>query len=51
MAYTKKASLIGKKIQIAVRAGGPDPDVNRALGLVIKVRPTGFITPSRKRWR
>lgn len=35
-AYTKKASLIGKKIQVAVRAGGPDPDANRALGLVIK---------------
>ncbi|KAJ1445486.1 transcriptional regulator TACO1-like protein [Pelagophyceae sp. CCMP2097] len=34
--YTKKASLIGKKIQVAVRAGGPDPDSNRALGLVMK---------------
>ena len=35
-AYTKKASLIGKKIKVAVRAGGPDPDSNRALGLIIK---------------
>jgi len=35
-AYTKKASLIGKKIKVAVRAGGPDPNSNRALGLVIK---------------
>jgi len=35
-AYTKKASLIGKKIKVAVQAGGPDPASNRALGLVIK---------------
>mmetsp|Transcript_15868 Transcript_15868/g.49162 ORF Transcript_15868/g.49162 Transcript_15868/m.49162 type:complete len:287 (-) Transcript_15868:47-907(-) len=35
-AYTKKASYIGKKIKVAVKAGGPDPDSNRALGLVIK---------------
>lgn len=35
-AYTKKASYIGKKIKVAVKAGGPDPDSNRALGLVIR---------------
>lgn len=35
-AYTKKASLIGKKIKIAVRAGGPDVDNNRQLALVVK---------------
>ena len=35
-AYTKKASYIGKKIVMAVKAGGPNPDANRALGLVIK---------------
>ena len=36
LAYAKKASYIGKKIAMAVKAGGPDPDSNRALGLVIK---------------
>lgn len=35
-AYTKKASLIGKKIKIAVRAGGADPESNRQLGLIMK---------------
>mmetsp|Transcript_12482 Transcript_12482/g.37113 ORF Transcript_12482/g.37113 Transcript_12482/m.37113 type:complete len:291 (+) Transcript_12482:91-963(+) len=35
-AYTKKASYIGKKIKVAVKAGGPDPDSNRALGMAMK---------------
>jgi YebC/PmpR family DNA-binding regulatory protein len=35
-AYTKKASYIGKKIKMAVKAGGPDPDSNRALGMAMK---------------
>lgn len=35
-ATAKKSSYIGIKIKVAVKAGGPDPDVNRALGLVIK---------------
>ena len=32
----EKSSYIGKKIKVAVKAGGPDPDANRALGLIIK---------------
>ena len=35
-ANAKKSSYIGKKIKVAVKAGGPDPDANRALGLIIK---------------
>ena len=35
-AYTKKASFIAKKIQIAVKQGGANPDSNRQLGLVIR---------------
>ena len=30
-----KSSYIGKKIKVAVKAGGPDPDANRHL-LIIK---------------
>jgi len=39
-AYTKKASYIGKKIQVAVKQGGPNPDSNRQLGLVIREAQT-----------
>ena len=35
-ANAKKSSYIGKKIKVAVKAGGPAPDANRALGLIIK---------------
>merc|ERR1719305_1721780 len=35
-ANAKKSSYIGKKIKVAVKSGGPDPDANRALGLIIK---------------
>jgi YebC/PmpR family DNA-binding regulatory protein len=35
-ANAKKSSYIGKKIQVSVKAGGPDPDANRALGLIMK---------------
>jgi YebC/PmpR family DNA-binding regulatory protein len=34
--YAKKASYIGKKVVIAVKASGPDPDINRALAAVIR---------------
>jgi YebC/PmpR family DNA-binding regulatory protein len=34
--YAKKASYIGKKVIIAVKASGPDPDINRALAGVIR---------------
>ena len=36
-AYTKKASYIGKKIQVSVRSGGPDPNANRQLAQAIQV--------------
>jgi len=35
-AYAKKAAYIGKQVVIAVKAGGADPDVNRALASVIR---------------
>uniref|UniRef100_A0A7S0L731 Uncharacterized protein n=1 Tax=Coccolithus braarudii TaxID=221442 RepID=A0A7S0L731_9EUKA len=36
LAYAKKASYIGKKVCMAVKAGGDDPDTNRALASVMK---------------
>jgi len=35
-AYTKKAAYIGKKIAMCVKEGGPNPDGNRALALLMK---------------
>merc|ERR1719409_1796846 len=36
LAYAKKASYIGKKVVIAVKSGGDDPEVNLALAGVIR---------------
>ena len=36
LAYAKKASYIGKKVVIAVKAGGDDPAINRQLAAVIR---------------
>ena len=36
LAYAKKASYIGKKVVMAVKAAGDDPVTNRALGAVIR---------------
>mmetsp|Transcript_20635 Transcript_20635/g.41944 ORF Transcript_20635/g.41944 Transcript_20635/m.41944 type:complete len:288 (-) Transcript_20635:182-1045(-) len=35
LAYAKKASYIGKKVVIAVKAGGDDPSINRQLAAVM----------------
>jgi len=35
LAYAKKASYIGKKVVIAVKAGGDDPSINRQLAAVL----------------
>ena len=35
LAYAKKASYIGKKVVVAVKAGGDDPSINRALAQVL----------------
>lgn len=35
LAYAKKASYIGKKVVVAVKAGGDDPSINRALAAVM----------------
>ena len=35
LAYAKKASYIGKKVVVAVKAGGDDPGINRQLAAVI----------------
>jgi len=35
LAYAKKASYIGKKVVIAVKAGGDDPGINRQLAAVM----------------
>jgi len=35
LAYAKKASYIGKKVVIAVKAGGDDPTINRPLAAVL----------------
>ena len=35
LAYAKKASYIGKKVVIAVKAGGDDPSINRQLASVM----------------
>ncbi|KAG8460497.1 hypothetical protein KFE25_013147 [Diacronema lutheri] len=34
--YAKKASYIGKKVVVAVKAGGDDPSINRALAAIIR---------------
>lgn len=34
--YAKKAAYIGKKVVIAVKAGGDDPSINRALAGVMR---------------
>ena len=36
LANAKKASYIGKKVVIAVKAGGDDPSINRQLAAVMK---------------
>jgi len=36
LAYAKKASYIGKKVVIAVKSGGDDPETNRALASVLR---------------
>lgn len=35
LAYAKKASYIGKKVVVAVKAGGDDPSINRQLAAVM----------------
>ena len=35
LAYAKKASYIGKKVVVAVKAGGDDPGINRQLAAVM----------------
>ena len=35
LAYAKKASYIGKKVVVAVKAGGEDPGINRQLAAVM----------------
>ena len=35
-AYTKKAAFYGKRINQCVQAGGPNPESNRQLGLLIR---------------
>merc|ERR1719476_408367 len=35
LAYAKKASYIGRKVVQAVKAGGDDPSINRALAAVM----------------
>ena len=37
LAYAKKASYIGKKVVIAVKASGDDPAINRQLAAVMAV--------------
>jgi len=36
LAYAKKASMIGKKVVMAVKAGGDDPAINRQLAAVMR---------------